>query len=144
MAMKMRHLLALSAVLSAMLILAASAADAQRRTVIGGWTGLPRDGGGMRGVHGLRGAFPVFVTERQAPVIIEREVAREVPAGPPAPAEPPAPAKKHYVIGASYASLPAGCMKLIEDGVSYYYCGGEWYRQVRADGRSRYLAVAQP
>jgi hypothetical protein len=34
------------------------------------------------------------------------------------------------VIGASYASLPGGCMKMIEEGASYYYCGGgEWYKQ---------------
>jgi hypothetical protein len=30
-------------------------------------------------------------------------------------------------------------MKLIEDGVSYYYCsGGEWYRQV---GDANYRAI---
>ena len=46
------------------------------------------------------------------------------------------------MIGASYNSLPPeGCMKLIEAGESFYYCSGEWYRQVAA--RS-YKAVARP
>jgi hypothetical protein len=32
-------------------------------------------------------------------------------------------------------------MKLIEEGVSYYYCGGDWYRQ-EGEGRSvTYKAV---
>jgi hypothetical protein len=44
------------------------------------------------------------------------------------------------VIGASYASLPGGCMKWIEGGASYYYCGGEWYRQLG----KQYRAVARP
>jgi hypothetical protein len=45
------------------------------------------------------------------------------------------------VIGASYAELPGGCMKWIEGGASYYYCGGgEWYRQLG----KQYRAVARP
>lgn len=82
--------------------------------------------------HGFHGGFGgVFIVEREVPIIIEREVVREVP-----PAPPPSPSpegegskRKPYVIGSTYASLPGGCMKLIEDGVSYYYCGGEWYKQ---------------
>ena len=87
--------------------------------------------------HGFkRGFFPIFVVQREVPVIVEREVVREVAAAPPPP-PPPAP-RKPYVIGKSYASLPGGCMKLIEGGASYYHCGGEWYRQTG----SRYVAVA--
>jgi hypothetical protein len=73
------------------------------------------------------------------PVIIEREVVvREVAA--PAPPAPPPP-RKPFVIGRSYAALPGGCMKMIEGGASYYYCGGgEWYRLVG----KQYRAVAQP
>jgi hypothetical protein len=54
--------------------------------------------------------------------------------------------RKPYVIGSTYASLPPqGCMKLIEDGASYYFCGGgEWYRPL-GDGRdSKYRAVVKP
>ena len=92
---------------------------------------------------GFHGGFGnVWVVLRQAqddrvqnePVV--REVVREVPV--PVPVAPPEP-RKPYVIGASYASLPGGCMKLIEDRVSYYYCSGDWYRQ---EGKS-YRAVAR-
>jgi YHS domain-containing protein len=31
-------------------------------------------------------------------------------------------------------------MKMIDGGVSYYHCSGEWYRQVGGE----YRAVAQP
>jgi hypothetical protein len=78
---------------------------------------------------GVFNGFPgVWVVEREVPVIVEKEVVREVPV-PVVPESPPVP-RKPYVVGASYSSLPAGCMKLIEEGASYYYCGGgEWYRQ---------------
>ena len=64
------------------------------------------------------------------------------PLQPPRPAPPlkergeEAPPRKPYVIGNSYASLPGGCMKMIEEGAHYYYCGGgEWYRQRAAEAR---------
>jgi hypothetical protein len=76
--------------------------------------------------------------------VIEREVVREVPVAAPAPAAPPPP-RKPYKLGASYDSLPAGgCMKLIDEGQSYYHCGGEWYREVRTAGGALYKAVAAP
>jgi hypothetical protein len=98
------------------------------------------------GFHALRQAQDerIFIVEREVPVVVEREVA-------PPPQAVPLPQKsggeekrrKPYVIGASYASLPGSCMKLIEEGVSFYYCSGEWYRQV-GDGRSAmYRAVAR-
>jgi len=125
--MKAPHFPGLGAAAAALTIFAASAADAQRRVVIGGWGSPSRHHGG--GLHGKRGFHvPYYVYEREPTVIIEREVVREVPVVVEAPPPPPPP-RKPYAIGASYASLPGGCMKLIEDGQSYYYCSGEWYRQ---------------
>ena len=100
-------------------------------------TGITRaNGGGVMPQRGIQ--VPFFYPERE--VIIEREIIREVPAAPPPPPEPAPPPKKPYVIGASYASLPGGCMKMVEAGGTYYYCGCEWYRQVG----SAYKAVREP
>ena len=131
--MKSVHLLGLSAAAAATLILAASAADAAG----GQRSPPPRHGGHHHGKPVFH--VPIFVVERQAPVIIEREVVREVPVIVEAP-EPPPPPREAYVIGKTYASLPGACMKLIEAGASYYLCSGEWYRQV---GR-QYRAVEGP
>ena len=130
---------------SAALIFAASAAEAQRRPVGGGFRSPPpAHHGGMHGKHGRHGfVFPVFLVERQAPVIIEREVVREVPVVV-EPPPPPPPPREPYVLGKSYASLPGGCMKMIEEGASYYLCSGEWYRQVGSGRSAKYKAVAQP
>jgi hypothetical protein len=83
----------------------------------------------------------VWVVEREVPVIVEKEVVREVPV-PVAPVPPPVP-RKPYVIGASYASLPPSCMKMIEEGVSFYYCDGDWYRQVGSGRSTTYRAVSR-
>ena len=128
------HVLALSAIASAALIFAVAKADAQVRTH-GPRNNIPSQGGGMD--SGMNGGFAnglggVWVVERDVPVVIERELVKEVPV--PVPATPPEP-RKPYVIGASYDSLPGGCMKLIEEGTSFYYCDGGWYRQV-GEGRS--------
>lgn len=89
--------------------------------------------------HGFkRGFFPVLVVEREVVRVVEVEVPVAAPAVPPPPPTPP-PAPKPHVIGRTYASLPGGCMKLIEGGTSYYHCDGEWYRQV---GERRYVGVA--
>lgn len=97
--------------------------------------------GGRRG-HGKHrgGFFPGFVVvDREVPVIVEREVVREVVKE--VAAEPPPPPRKPFAVGASYASLPGGCMKMIEGSASYYYCGGgEWYQP---EGK-QYRAVAAP
>ena len=138
---KYAHLLAMSAAASALLIFAAAQADAQQRPATGGRINLPGRSNHFsweRG-HGFRGGFGgVWVVEREVPVIVEREVVVEVPV----PAEPPPapPPRDPYVIGKSYASLPGGCMKIVEPGASYYWCGGEWYRQVGKE----YRAVRQP
>ena len=89
--------------------------------------------------HGFkRGFFPVLVVEREVVRVVEVPVA----APPPVAKELGTPNRdvpKPHVIGKSYASLPDGCMKLIEGGTSYYHCDGEWYRQV---GERRYVGVA--
>ena len=120
-------------------LFAASAAEAQQqRFAIGGYSPPGRPGGGFHGHH--RGfAVPWIVDDRV--VVVEREIVREVPAAPPQPLEPPSPPRKPYVIGASYASLPGGCMKQVEAGGSYFYCSGDWYRQV---GKGQYKAVREP
>ena len=120
----------------ALLILGAAEAGAQRGppgTIVSP-RHLGHGHGHGRGFHG--GGF--YVIDRE--VVIEREVVREVPAAPPAAAAAPPEPRKPYVIGRTYASLPGGCMKLIERGASYYICSGDWYRQVG----SQYKAVARP
>jgi hypothetical protein len=122
----------MSAAISALLILAPAAA-AQPSPV-----GVIRDPppphhGGMHGFH-----VPFIIVEQET--VIEREVEPK-PAPPPAPAPPPPPPRKPYVIGRSYASLPGGCMKMIEGGAAYFLCSGEWYRKV---GSGEYRAVAKP
>ena len=84
--------------------------------------------------NGFVGFPGVFVVEREVVHVIEREV---VHVDPPPPPEPPPSPRKPYKLGASYDSLPPGCMKMIERGTSYYLCSGEWYRQVGKE----YLAV---
>ena len=139
--MKAPHFPGVGAAAAALLMVAASAAEAEPRVVIGGWSAPPRHhGGGLRGRHGRHGFHvPYYVVEREPTVIIEREVVREVPVIVEAPPPPPPP-REPYVIGRSYASLPGGCMKLIEEGAAYYYCGGEWYRQAG----KQYRAVHAP
>ena len=161
--MKPLHLLSTSAALSALLLVAAALTSAQQRP-IGvngitpivnggefGWKNLPRrfDNGG-RFDHGGRfgrgrfhgggfgfGGGTIYV-EREVPVYIEREVVREVPVE--VPVEPEKP-REPYVIGKSYASLPGSCMKMIEDGASYYYCDGEWYQETGWGRDAKYKAV---
>ena len=142
--------LTLGAAAAALLALAASPAYAeaqQQRFTIGGWKDPPRHHGGGHHHNPGHHAFPVFFIESAPPVIIEREVVREVPVGElgtpntedlgtpnrDVPREP-------YVIGKIYASLTGPCMKMIEDGASFYLCGGDWYRQVG----KQYKAVARP
>lgn len=138
--MKAPHLLAVGAAAVAM-TLAASAAEARQRPVPGEVRSPPP--AQTHGMHGKpRFFFPFFVAGRET-VIIEREVVREVPVAV-EPPPPPPPPRESYAIGKSYASLPSGCMKLIEDGASYYLCSGEWYRQVGSGGAVKYKAVAKP
>lgn len=143
-AMHIPQLLAMGAATVAVLVFAASAAEAERRPIGGGLRSPPpAHHGEMHGKHGGHPVFvPFFVVERQAPVIIEREVVREVPVVV-EPPPPPPPPREPYVIGKSYASLPGGCMKLIEETVSYYLCSGEWYRQVGSGRAAKYKAVAK-
>ena len=137
--MKAPHLLAVGAAAAAM-IFAASGAEAQQRSGGGMRNPLPAHGGNMHGRH--RVFLPFFYVERDGPLIIEREVVREVPVVV-EPKPPPPPPREPYAIGKSYSSLPGGCMKMIEDGVSYYLCSGEWYRQVGSGSAVKYKAVAK-
>lgn len=153
--MKQVHLLAASA----LLVLAASEAAAGERAAGGGLRVTPPSHSNSslrtdmspacrngcfswergRGFHRGHGFGGFIVVEREVPVIVEREViVREVAAEPPAPPPPP---REPYVVGRHYASLPGGCMKMIEGAASYYYCGGgEWYRPVG----KQYRAIARP
>jgi len=130
----------------------ASTAEAQQRSMGGAPRGptlanhagmhAGMHGGMHGGLHGGQGVFIPYYVERE-PVIIEREVVREVPVVV-EPPPPPPPPREPYVIGKSYASLPGGCMKMIEDAASYYLCSGEWYRQVGSGSAARYKAIVQP
>lgn len=136
--------------MAALPILTAAKADAQQRSAGSGLRiNIPSPANHFswergHGFHGIDGG--VFIVEREVPVIVEREVVREVPAklGTPNTDVPKLP-RKPYVIGGTYASLPPqGCMKLIEDGASYYFCSGdEWYRQLGAGKAAKYRAVAR-
>lgn len=126
----------MKAVLSALLILAASGAGAQSLPP-GGFRSPPPPAP-HGGFHGFPGAF--FPIENDV-VYVDREVIREVPVAAPAPPAPPPPPRKPWSLGASYDSLPSGCMKMLSEGVSFYSCSGEWYRQVAAHS---YRAVVAP
>jgi hypothetical protein len=148
--MKPRHLLVLSAAVAVLPLLAVTSAQAQQRAVSGPRITLPSHSNHFswerrHGFHGLHGG--IFIVEREMPVIVEREVVREVAAansGTPNTDVPILP-RKPYVVGGTYASLPGGCMKMIEEGGSYYFCGGgEWYRQLGDGSGAKYRAVARP
>jgi hypothetical protein len=134
--MKPLHLLLVSAAMSAALV---STANAQSPGVGGGFRHLPPP----HAAHGPFLGWPgVYVVERVH--VIEREVVKEVPAAPPPEPPPPPIPRKPYKVGATYDSLPSPCMKMIEDGASYYLCSGEWYRQVGSGSAVEYRAVATP
>ena len=148
--MKRRHLLVLSAAVAVAPVLAATSAQAQQRAVGGPRITIPSHSNHFsweRG-HGFHGGFGgVFIVEREVPVIVEREMVREVPITPPPtpPHQGEGSKRKPYVVGGTYASLPGGCMKMIEDGASYYFCGGgEWYRQTGDGSGAKYRGVARP
>ena len=123
-----------------LLLLAAAPAGAQHAPGGGRpWLPPPPPQGQMNGT--FNGG--VIFVEREYVPVVEREVVREVTVAEPPAAAPPPP-RKPYVIGRNYSSLPGACMKIIEDGAQYYYCSGEWYRQVGTGSAAQYKAVAQP
>lgn len=129
--------------------LSATEAGAQQRPVGGvprnNFTGNTNNFSWERG-HGFHGGFGgVWVVEREVevPVYVEVPVAAAPVASPQPSPEGEGEKRKPYVIGASYDSLPGSCMKLIEEGVSFYYCSGEWYQEVRAGRDPLYRAVAR-
>jgi hypothetical protein len=133
--MKLLPLLILGTVISAL----GNAADARSPGVGSGFRHSPPPQPPI--ADGFLGFPGVYVVERVQ--VIEREVVKEAPPPPP-PAEPAPPPRKPYAIGESYSSLPSPCMKMIQDGASYYHCSGEWYRQVSGGKDGPYLAVAAP
>jgi hypothetical protein len=132
--MKALHLPAVNRAMLVLLVLAAASTTAQPSPVGVISNPPPPHHGGMHGFH-----RPFIIVERET--VIEREVEPKPPP-PPAPTPPPPPPRKPYVIGRSYASLPGGCMKMIERGAAYFLCSGEWYRKV--GGGAQYKAVAKP
>ena len=121
-------------------MLCASPANAQNPFPGGPRSNATRaNGNGAMPNEGFSTPFWIW-GEREVVHEVVHEVIREVPAAPAPPPEPPPPPRKPYKIGASYASLPGQCMKMIEKGASYFLCSGEWYRQVGAG----YLAVREP
>jgi hypothetical protein len=152
----MANILPVGLPLLAFIVIAAPDAAAQQRTpAYGPRINLPGSAGQYYGGHWgdrrrggyKRGHFTNFIIlEREPTVVVEREVVvREVPVAAPAPSAPPPAPRNPYVVGNSYASLPGGCMKMIEGGASYYWCsGGEWYRETAGGSAGRYKAVARP
>lgn len=138
------------------LLLLSAAADAQRQPAGGGPRNAIPSGGGQagdasprdRGERGGRGdkrfRGDVFLIENEVVEVVEKEVpaAAGAPAAPAAaPAAAPEEKREPYKVGNSYDTLPPGCMKMIQDGASYYFCGGgEWYQRVGG----QYKAVEQP
>jgi len=127
--------------LAVLLLLAAAQAVAQSAPITSRpWLPPPPPPQGQ--MNGTFNGGVIFVEREYVPVV-EREVVREVTIAEPPAAAPPPP-RKPYVIGRNYSSLPGACMKIIEDGAQYYYCSGEWYRQVGTGSAAQYKAVAQP
>jgi hypothetical protein len=89
--------------------------------------------------HRFNGGGFLLVPETE--VVHDVVVVHDQPAQPPEPPPPPPAPKEPWVMGRTYASLPGGCMKMVEKAAAYFYCGGEWYRQV---GQSQYRAVGKP
>jgi len=136
---KAPRLPAVNAAMCVLLVLAAAPAGAQHAPVASRpWLPPPPPPQGQ-GMNGTFNGGVIFVEREYVPVV-EREIIREVTVAEPPAAAPPPP-RKPYVIGRNYSSLPGACMKIIEDGASYFYCGGEWYRQV---GAAQYKAVPKP
>ena len=137
--MKAPHLTALSSALSALLALALVPTSAAAQTPANprfGYAPAPRPP-----LPGPIFGLPYFY--EPYPVVIEREVVREVPVLVEPPPPPPEP-REPYVLGKSYDTLPGGCMKMLKGVQSYYLCGGEWYRQVGSGSGARFVAVAMP
>ena len=110
-------------------------------TPIAPQTGLRGPGGGARGGHFHHGfGTGGFFLYDQPYVVHDVVVVHDQPAAQPVAVEPPPPPREPWVLGRTYASLPGGCMKMIEGGGTYFLCSGDWYREV---GR-QYQAVEMP
>ena len=49
-----------------------------------------------------------------------------------------------YVIGASYAALPAGAMVIQKNGTTYYLSGNTWFQPMFGANGVHYLVVQAP
>ena len=134
--------------MSALLVLAAAKAGAQQQRPVGGGPRNTIPSTGERGsVVSRERVSDVFLIEQNVVQVVEqKEEANpsDTAAAPPAPAALPPPEpepRKPYAIGNVYSTLPGSCMKLIQDGASYYLCSGEWYQLV---GSGEYKAVRSP
>ena len=107
-------------------------------------TPMPRQhgsfGGGFR--HGRDRGFGSggFIYYEEPYVVHDVVVVHDEPAPASEAAPPPEPPREPWVLGRTYASLPSGCLKLIQGGDAYFLCSGDWYRQVG----SQFKAVARP
>jgi hypothetical protein len=91
-------------------------------------------------VRRTHGGFGTLILETEPQVVHDVIVVHDQPAVPVSPPPAPLPPREAYVIGRSYNSLPGGCMKMVQGGVSYYHCSGDWYREIGG----RYKAVHTP
>jgi hypothetical protein len=53
-------------------------------------------------------------------------------------------ASPHYVTGAIYATLPAGCTSPTVQGTTYYLCGNTWFQPSFGAGGVSYRVVPTP
>lgn len=143
---------------SALMVLAATGADAQRRPAGQGPRNVISSGGGPSAPIGSVGTVgdgrigrgdgrklvgDVWIVEDNDVEVVEVPVEKAAAAAPAEPAkkEEEEKPREPYVVGNSYNSLPGGCMKMLQDGASYYLCNGDWYQ---ATGGGQYKAVKAP
>ena len=161
--MKPLHLLGLNAAFAALMIFAAAeAADAQRRGGGGGGRQVRASSSGSisgasrastRDVN--RGANRDVNRNRDVNVNRDVNINRDVDIDidhdngwgdidHPIAAGAAIAATTAIVVGSYYSALPSGCMKVIENGMTYYTCNGYWYQPVYKGSSVTYVVVNQP
>ncbi|MFN7309269.1 MAG: hypothetical protein ACK5S1_00500, partial [bacterium] len=55
-----------------------------------------------------------------------------------------APPPGGYIMGVSYAALPAGCITPTVGGQSYYLCGNTWFKPAYGSGSLHYTVIPTP
>lgn len=56
----------------------------------------------------------------------------------------PGPAAPIFQNGASYTSLPSGCLEPMVNGVAYYHCGNTWFKPSFGANGTYFTVVAPP